>query len=599
MATYYLNKLDDKGTVQQTNLIDYWMIANGKLNRQSDKNAGSDVSDVAMLTYTEKQYTDFVATFEYQQSYGRLMFIFGGQNGKYPLYEKEGHFENGGVILYPEADLGSGAGICALGNVKIATEGYRPLYRELSYAPGYYKKDAKMGTKRTMTVAVINKHCSVYIEGFGLVASFDLNDNYKGGYISLASAKTQYQGFSSLTIKEINASTAIKGVAQNKDITVKIGTALKDISLPTTVKVTDANGKTIDVSVEWTDRGYDGSKEGEYQFVGTLNPKAGITNPGMLTSLITVRVRDKIVSNSGATKTWTFDTISDLLDFKSFYVEDATTGKAVESDYPSWFVRNGMLQKDRNRTNNGSISKKVFILTYTGQKYKNFELEVDFSQQYVREMVMFGSKTLGQYIDYANPKSPDNPVCVFVEYEGRRNATGNVVNTNYYTRLDEDVANSREDYSENDSYYNKEKNEVNLGDPHHMKLRVVGDTFTIWLDDQETVYSAKLGESYEGGYISLVSTAKTGWFDNLKITELDEEGNPVVVEEQEVEANGTLNIDYNKLDKPEEPVVDESEVGLDIPKFVIPLIATLSLLVVVVIVLVTRRKLNKKKEGNS
>ena len=82
-----------------------------------------------------------------------------------------------------------------------------------------------------------------------------------------------------------------------------------------------------------------------------------------------------------------------------------------------------------NRASNGSASGNLHILTYTGQKYKNFELEVDFTQQYVREMVMFGSKTPGQYVDYANPKSPDNPICVFVEYEGRRNANGNVVNS--------------------------------------------------------------------------------------------------------------------------------------------------------------------------
>ena len=339
LSTYYLSKLDDKGTVQATSFFDYWMVANGKMNRKSDRNSGSDVSDVSILTYNEKKYTDFVATFEYQQTWGRLMFLFGSENGKYPLYEKEGHFENGGGILYPEADLGSGGGICALGNVKIATEGYRPLYRELSYAPEYFKKDvngnAKMGTKYTMTVAVINKHCSVYVEGFGLVAAFDLNDNYKGGYISLASTQTEYQGFTYLNIREVDTKNAIKAVNQNRDITVKTGTALKNIDLPSAVKVTNAEGKTISVPVVWTDRGYDGSKEGEYQFVGTLKPTSGVTNPGMMTALLTVRVRDKVSSNSGATKIWTFDTMSDLMDFKSYYLEDASKGKAVESDYPS------------------------------------------------------------------------------------------------------------------------------------------------------------------------------------------------------------------------------------------------------------------------
>ena len=57
-----------------------------------------------------------------------------------------------------------------------------------------------------ITVAVYNKHCNVYIEGFGLVSSFDLSDDYKGGYISLAStnaatSSNQY-GFTYLEIPQ-------------------------------------------------------------------------------------------------------------------------------------------------------------------------------------------------------------------------------------------------------------------------------------------------------------------------------------------------------------------------------------------------------------
>ncbi len=602
-STYYLNKLDKKGTVQSVNFYDYWMTANGKMNRKSYRVAGSDVSDVAILTYKEKTYTDFVATFEYQQNWGRLMFLFGTKDGVYPLYDDNGHKENGGVILYPECDLGNGGGICALGNVKIATEGYRPMYRELSYAPGYYKAgsngNAKMGTKYKMTVAVINKHCSVYIEGFGLVSSFDLRDDYKGGYISLASTQTQQHGFSNLSITEINAKSvnAIVGVETRRDITVKQGTAIESIGLPATIQVTTGNGKKVAVPVSWKDRGYDASKVGEYQFVGTFIQNNGITNPGMMTALITVRVRETLPKTTRATKTWSFDTISDLLDFKSYYVEDAKKGKAVESDFPTWFVRNGRLQKDMNRSQNGSASSKLHILTYTGKTYKNFELEVDFTQQYVREMIMFGSKKPGQYIDYAEPHSSENPICIYAEYEGNRNALGNVVNTNYYTRTDELVPNVREDVAENDNYYDKDKIAAQLGEEHHMKIRVVGDTVSIWLDNQKTVFSGKLSKDYKGGYISLVSTAQKGWFDNLSITELDEAGNPVA-DNREAVANGTLSVDYEKLEAPQKEEVKETTKE-HMPVFVIPVIAFLIILSVVIIVLVVRKNNKKKKEeGN-
>lgn len=602
-STYYLKKLDNKGTVQKANFYDYWMTANGKLSRKSYNVSGSDASDVSILTYTEKTYTDFVATFEYQQNWGRLMFMFGSKNGAYPIYDDNGHKENGGVILYPECDLGSGGGICAVGDVKIATEGYRPMYRELSYAPGYFTKDSngngKIGTTYKMTVAVINKHCSVYIDGFGLVSSFDLKDDYKGGYISLASTQTKQHGFMNLSITEINGkeASAIVDVETKRDITVKKGTVLDHIGLPATVQVTTGSGKKVNVPVTWTDRGYDANSVGEYQFVGTFSQVEGITNPGKLTAMITVRVREKLAKTTGATKTWTFDTMSDLLDFKSFYVDDAKKGNAVASDFPAWFVRNGRLQKDMNRSVNGSASNKLHVLTYTGKTYKNFELEVDFTQQYVREMVMFGSKTPGQYINYEDPHSTENPICVYVEYEGNRNANGNVVNTNYYTRTDELVPNVREDVAENKNYYTKDKIGEETGNEHHMKVRVVGDTVSIWLDDQETVFSGKINEGYEGGYVSLVSTAQKGWFDNLSITELDEEGNPVA-ENQESVANGTLNVEYTKLDAPKD-IETENMTENQMPPFVIPLIALLVVAGVGMIVFVTRKKSNKKEEGNS
>lgn len=606
LSAYYFSKLNKTGTMEKRDLYANWMIANGKLNKQSYSVGSNDTEKVTVLTYTEEKYENFVATFEYQLTRGRLMLLFGTEEGKFPLYNKNGNHENGGVMLYAEADLGSGGGICALGDVKLATEGTsRPMYRELSYAPDYYvKKDngeLKAGVKYTMTVAVYNKHCSVYIDGFGLVSSFDLSDDYKEGYISLASTNTKQHGFTFLNIRRIDDANAIKDVSQIRDITVQTGAAKESISLPGTVEVTNAAGQKVNVPVEWKDRGYDASVAGEYEFVGTLQMTDGMTNPGMMTALLTVRVRDELPKTSKTTKMWTFDTASDLLDFKSFYIKNAKKDKPVAEAGPLWFVKNGRLLRDQNRASQGSETSKLSILTYTGAKYKNFELEVDFSQQYAREMILFGSKTPGQYFNYEDAKSKDNPIAVFVEFEGRRNAMGNVANTNFYNRTSTSISNAREDYAENNNYYDKTKKEDKAGTMHHLKLRVVGDTFTVWLDDQKTVFSGKIGEGYEGGYISLVSTAQKGKFDNLKITRLNEQGKPIT-ENQEVVATGHLDVAYNKLEKPEEPQVLEPivENNINIGKIAIiaaPIVALGATLTVVGTV--AKKNKTKKKEGNS
>ena len=606
LSAYYLKKLGKTGELEKRDIYANWMIANGKLNKQSNSVGTNDTEKITVLTYAEETYENFVATFEYQLTRGRLMLLFGTEEGKYPLYNKNGNHENGGVMLYAEADLGSGGGICALGDVKIATEGYRPMYRELSYAPGYYvKKDngeLKAGVKYTMTVAVYNKQCYVYIEGFGLVSAFELNDDYKEGYISLASTSTEQHGFTFLNITRIDDANAIKKVSQIKDITVQTETALESLALPTTVEVTNAADKKVDVPVEWTNKGYNAAEEGNYLFEGTLLMSEGMTNPGKMSAQLTVRVREKLPKTSKATKMWTFDTASDLLDFKSYYIGNAKKDKPVESDYPAWFVRNGKLQKDQNRSSSsGSETAKLNILTYTGAKYKNFELEVDFSQQYAREMILFGSKTPAQYFNYEDVKSTDNPISVFVEFEGRRNAMGNIVNTNFYNRTSSNISNAREDYAENNNYYDKTKKVDKAGTMHHLKLRVVGDTFTVWLDEQKTVFSGKIGEGYEGGYISLVSTAQKGRFDNLKITRLNEQGKPIA-ENQDVVATGKLDVAYTKLDKPVDPQVIQpsTKQNISIGKIAIiaaPIVALGATLTVVGTV--AKKNKIKKKEGNS
>ncbi|MCX7711164.1 MAG: Ig-like domain-containing protein [Clostridia bacterium] len=83
--------------------------------------------------------------------------------------------------------------------------------------------------------------------------------------------------------------TAVDPIA---DINVANGTALSALNLPSTSKVSLSDGSTPVLQVSW-DNGtpaYDGSKAGEYIFLGTLTLPANITNPGNLKATVKVIV---------------------------------------------------------------------------------------------------------------------------------------------------------------------------------------------------------------------------------------------------------------------------------------------------------------------
>ena len=199
-----------------------------------------------------------------------------------------------------------------------------------------------------------------------------------------------------------------------------------------------------------------------------------------------------------------FDTDDDLSEFESAFVTDAENGYS-SADLARWFTNDGKLSRDEYRTQGGSSNKNVAILTYTGSTYKNFELEVEYTQHYNWVGVLFGSKEPGQYIDLNDVHSAENPTAAYVEYEGVRNFMGNIKNTNYYNRTDETIYNAREDTDFPEDYYTTANGHT--GNAHKMKLRVVGDQAMLWFDDQTDPFVAEL-TNYEGGYISLFSTAK-------------------------------------------------------------------------------------------
>ena len=63
---------------------------------------------------------------------------------------------------------------------------------------------------------------------------------------------------------------------------------------------------------------------------------------------------------------------------------------------------------------------------------------------------------------------------------------------------------------------------------HHMKLVVKNGLATMYIDDCKNGYTAELADSYNGGYIYLAAGTNQAQFDNLKITELNDKGEPIV-----------------------------------------------------------------------
>ena len=615
--TYYLAKTkgNTTGAMAKDTFEDQWTLDNGHLESNNQLTAPSsknleefeydDSTKVSVLTY-KKKLTDFVVSYDYQKTPQRLMFMFGAEMGKFALAAPHTTQKAQGVLIYPENDLGVSGGLVALGNLATYNSSMRPLNRQKVSVDGYHIKDqwtSNVGTWHTMTVAVINGHCYVYLDDYGMIADYELTD-YDGGYISLATTGRS-GGFDNLKITDLStlSENDIIAVENPSDITVLVGTDASALGLPTTVKATTKTGKTVDVPVTWKSLNYHASEAGIYQFTAVLDDK---TNVG---AKINIRVVTEMPKTQSGVKYWTFDTEDDLKDFQTTYLKNAETGY-IKEGVPNWYVSSsGKLTRDQFRAVNGDPYKELAILTYKGEKYTNFELEVEYTQQWQRMMVLFGSEKVGQYIDLKDIYAASNPVAGFVEMEGTRNFIGNLINANFDSNDKEKINNARESGIRLDNYYDKVLSGGNQGKKHTMKIRVVGDQAMMWVDNCEVPYVCTL-TNYDGGYISLVATSKSGSFDNLKITRLG--ATPVeAVKEPNMVANGTMNVSIDETASTElvipEKVKPDSFDDVDTStetKLVIPMIAyvvggTTVLLAAVIGGLFILTALKKKKKENS
>ena len=565
--TYYLENAEynPEGAMAEQKFEEQWTIdeykdtitgeRTGVLESNSDIKQGTDMTQISVLTYNKKM-TDFVATYDYVKTDQRLIFMFGTEMGKYPIAANTTFQRmNGGVAIYPENDLGINGGIIALGELATHTSTMRPSAKQTVKVDGYHiagEWSSNVGTWHKMTIAVIDSHCYVYLDDYGMIADYELVD-YEGGYISLAAAG-RTGGFDNLTITDLSgmALDSVISAENPKDITVKVGTDESSIILPSSVKVILKNETISEIPVKWVNMNYNPDKAGVYRFTAVVGDcHVGVTQY--------IKVVEEIPSASKAVKAWSFDTPQDLDDFAQAYLKDAESGYITEGT-PNWYVStSGQLKRDGYRTIAGTQYKEIGILTYKGEKYVNFELEVEYSQAWQRMMVLFGSDKagVGSYIDLKDIYAETNSVAGFVEMEGTRNFIGNLINANFDSNDKEKINNARESGQRVENYYDKTRGAGNVGVMHKMKVRVVGDQATMWVDDVKEAFTITL-TNYDGGYISLVSTVKGGAFDNLKITRLNAQGKPEVTDPSIV-ANGTMNVQIDETASTELVIPERQE----------------------------------------
>ena len=549
---YYL-KTAESGT-EKVNFSDYWTIGGNKIYRKSTKVNSSDVSDLALLTYSGRTYTDFIASVKYQKNGGRLMLMFGTDGKSYPVTDsKATSADNRGLAVYVENDFGAGGAVVLMGNLQTANEICRTRIKDLK-VEGYHEAgnwNFNKNSWHTLQIWVSGGKCYIFIDEYGLMASYDLPEDYKGGYISLVSSQCGGSGFDDFTITDLSKIEKNQIVAYEsvRDIKVKKGTEINNIGLPSNMIFTSLDGKKHSANVEWNCANYDSSKVGYYEFTGSVEKSGAFTNPGFLKCKIGVSVIDY---DPEIVKKWEFDSADDLKDFRSFFLEN--TSESVESvetnDLEGWSVRDGLLTHKASAE--GNDTNNLSILTYVGEKYENFEVNLSFKQYYTRCMLLFGSQEPGQYIfDDINLKT-NSAVAAYVEFEGRRVAIGGLEypDTNYMVR---------EDFSLLKDYVKTIDGKTVYGAMHNLKVIVSGKTAEIYIDDADVPLKIYLSDNYKDGYISLVSTGKNDAFDSFSIKRLPKPGKNEAPNNA-IEANGYLNLEkVERLEASVRPSVTENK----------------------------------------
>lgn len=506
-------------TPSSINVEDKWQIIGNRLVRKAEEGVTGAVEEetqrMALLTCVEKQYENFELDVDYKQgadSWKWAMIGFGAtQPGKFASEE------GGGFAVYTQQE-----GLAVLWSQDPGLTGKGEKDRIYGVMPeqswGYGRED------HHMKLVVERKQLKMFLDGSDEPAlEIDLPETYQGGYIYLAAGVNQAE-FANLKIvdkivEDINIVSAEKVedivFDRSKDTMIRP-------ALPATVKVQGSDGNEYICEVTWECAEFKTNKPGDYTFTGELKVPVNLKNPNEVKAQATVKV---IVDYDPKTSVkYYFDSMDDLKDFTATYTPESDPTKngyagAGPIEFSSkWKIENGKIVRQAEEGLTDVVeeeTQRMAILTYNVKKYRNFELEVDYLQggnNWKWAMVGFGAQKPGHF-------ATEGSYAAYLEMEGNMNYWGTELKDKTYAEKDRCVAGAA-DLGLAGTY--------NRNEWHHMKLVVKNGRATMYVDDCENAYTVDLGDSYNGGYIYLAAGVNQAQFDNLKITELNDKGEPIV-----------------------------------------------------------------------
>ena len=382
-----------------------------------------------------------------------------------------------------------------------------------------------------------------------------------GGYLYYT-ANDQFAYFTSLACRRLDRNG--NAADWNSSDTVEIARVLTQLddatvdrnkgerlALPTTLSGADKNGNKYPLKVKWVCEDYRSYKEGTFTF--TAAPAdASFTFAADAAAKIKVTNMIDGDFNAETSRKYYFDSAEDLKDFvchnslldlsKNTEYYDVKMTEVDPLDY--WDLVGGRVLSTYSRTFNGGwngISRasdvSTMVLADDDVALINYKLEIDYQHgsDWWYPYVLYGVQDPAQFFGkvYVSPTQGDKTtgnatdlsfddqtkrggVYTYLEVEGNFNFWGAIQGDEYGRIIyDRDITDGQ------DFIQTYDRNPV-----HHMTITVVNGSVGVQVDDSD-IYYAELDDIALGGYVGFGSCGNGVSFSGLKITALDEFGEPM------------------------------------------------------------------------
>ena len=531
-----------------------WYVSNGKLKRTASSLARSDSDyrsesgvDINGINYqcswANGWYSNFSALVLKRQKYKEfeLNVDFTIDDGYWPMvgFGAEGTSledifctqRGGGYAVYLERE----------GRVKLwgwkdsNWNSNEPYFTE--NLSGY----SASGVKHHIRMLVSGNILYLYIDDYDTPIVQMLPSTYDGGYIYLATQSVKIS-YDNLKITDLDAKQIVISRYDGSFDSITIDRAAKEsLELPQCTEIIDENNFRYLTTLSWDGGDYRSYKNGTYTVSGTPTLHNAVIAEDADLSNLTVEVTNNINGdyNADTSIRYYFDTSDDLKDFSAYYNEKVSYGGNLDAADvgQNWIIMNGKLLRntaylgtpsnDYNETN--LVSKvSTLILNKAEEKYRNllnYQLELEFSyasDTWWWPMVAIGVNNPEKFIKVQTGtnsfkvQNEGGGIYVFNEKEGYLQAWGAVLGSER----------ERSDSRLLDADGNSLPSTFKKDGTHCLKIRVYDGTAYISVDGSQELV-ANMDFSAWGGCIGFAAHNAAVSYDNLTVTALDSDGNPI------------------------------------------------------------------------